>query len=429
MNRKKNIKKTLLKFLKPIKWFYPGMGVKRWLLFSFIGVILIVAGGQFFAATSSLFRSVGIIYMLSGIIIIAVGIRKILITFVTVLAPQNKGEVVDIFYQKRHLERGYKIVCLGGGTGLSTLLQGLKHYTSNITAIVTVTDDGGSSGRLMRDFDLLPPGDIRNCLVALADTEPLMSELFQYRFGEDCAFSGHSFGNIFLLAMTKVTKDFAEAVKACSKILAINGQVIPSTLKKVGLEAELEDGTKIKGETEISGRKNLSPIKKITLVPANCSATLSLLEAIAAADAVVLGPGSLYTSIIPNLLVDSLSEAINNSSAVKIYVCNVMTQKGETDDYKASDHLKAIYNNTKIKQIDFCIVNKTKISAKVAKRYAEEGAYQVLSDLYSFKNMKVKCFEGNFLDVKEYVRHNPKKLAKIVLDSISIGKSEAAEAV
>jgi uncharacterized cofD-like protein len=429
--KKKRLKVKITQLLKPFKWFYPGMGVKRWILFSSIGVILIVAGGQFLADARMSFRVVGIIYMFLGIVIIGFGLKRILRTFINVLLPQGGDGLVDIVYQKKYLEKGYRAVAIGGGTGLSTLLQGLKEYTSNITAIVTVADEGGSSGKLRREFDVLPPGDIRNCLVALADTEPLMSELFQYRFDENSAFSGHSFGNIFILAMSKVTKDFEEAVKQSSKILAIRGLVVPSTLNKVRLLAELEDGTTTVGESHITERKNLSPIKRLSLQPAYCEPTKSSLEAIGNADAIILGPGSLYTSILPNLLIDSISQAIDNSPAIRIYVCNVMTQPGETDTYKASDHLKAIYKNTKLKKIDYCVVNNANIPQELKERYARQRAYPVIGDIGSIRELGATAIEDNLITVKkiadkEYIRHNPRRLAKIILDIISIAKTEAA---
>ncbi|MFH1868969.1 MAG: gluconeogenesis factor YvcK family protein [Candidatus Omnitrophota bacterium] len=431
MDKKRKIKKKLLQLVKPLKWLYPGMGIKRWLFLCFIGIILTVAGGQFFSGPTNAFRVVGILFIFLGIIVIILGVKKVLFTFIKVLLPQREEELVDIVYQKMHLEKGYRVVTVGGGTGLSTLLQGLKQYTSNITAIVTVADEGGSSGKLREEFNVLPPGDIRNCLVALADTEPLMSELFQYRFDGNSTFSGHSFGNIFILAMSKVTSDFEEAVKQSSKILAIRGQVVPSTLKKVRLVAELEDGTTTLGEIHITERKSTSPIKKLSLDPENCEPTQSSLEAIKNADVVVLGPGSLYTSIIPNLLVKSMAEAINNSPAIKIYVCNVMTQHGETDSYNAAQHLGAILKNTGLNRIDYCIVDNSGIPNELANRYADEGAYKVSADVEGINKLGTTPIEENFIGIKkingkDYIRHNPRRLAKTIIDIISIAKTEAA---
>jgi len=431
VGKKTKFKKKLFQFLKPFKWFYPGMGVKRWLFLSFIGVIFIVAGGQFLSGPTALFRVVGIAYMFIGIVVIALGIKRVMFTFLGVILPDRQEELVDLLYQKKHLERGLKIVAIGGGTGLSALLQGLKQYSSNLTAIVTVADDGGSSGKLREDFNILPPGDIRNCLVALADTSPLMEELFQYRFEGESTLGGHSFGNIFILALSRVTKGFEEAVQAASKILAIRGCVLPSTLTKVRLVADLEDGSTTSGESNITKRKNKSPIKRLYLEPADCQPTTSAVAAIANADAIVLGPGSLYTSIMPNLLIDSIAEAINSSPAIKLYVCNVMTQPGETNGYKSSDHIKVLYANTKLKRIDYAVINNSNIPKPLEQRYMSESAYQVEADLDQIKKIGVIPIEGSFITVneienKEYLRHNPRRLAKSIIDIISIAKSEAA---
>ncbi|MBN1405218.1 MAG: YvcK family protein [Candidatus Omnitrophica bacterium] len=426
MNKRRAISK-LRNILKPFKWLYPGMKVKRWFLLSFVGIILIVAGGQFLSGPTHAFRMVGIAYMFMGIIVILVGIRKVIASFITIFLPQREEELVDIVYQKRHLSRGYKIAAIGGGTGLSVLLHGLKRYTSNISAIVTVADEGGSSGKLREEFGILPPGDIRNCLVALADKEQLMSDLFQYRFNEASPLKGHNFGNIFLLAMSRITKDFEEAVRESSKILAISGQVIPSTLEKVRLLAELEDGTKQLGEVKIS--ESVKPIKRIWLVPEECKATNSAVEAINNAEAIIFGPGSLYTSVIPNLLVEGVSEAIAKSPAIKIYICNVMTQPGETDNYTASDHIKVLLGNTKIGRIDYVIVNNATPPGVLLERYKQHQAYPVKADVENVKAFGVSVVEDNVIDARDYVRHNPNKLAKVIVDIISIAKSEAAHQI
>ena len=431
MGKKIRLKKKVSQFLKPFKWFYPGMGVKRWLTLSFIGIVLIVAGGQFLAGPTTLFRAVGILYMFLGIVIIAFGMKQIIFTFIGVVLPEREEELVDLVYQKKHLERGFKIVTIGGGTGLSTLLQGLKQYTSNLTAVVTVADEGGSSGKLRQDFDILPPGDIRNCLVALADTSPLMEDLFQYRFEGESAFSGHSFGNIFILALSRVTEGFEQAVQAASKILAICGRVVPASLNKIRLVAELEDGSIALGEENITKRNNKSPIKRLSLQPLHCEPTVSAIQALKDADAIILGPGSLYTSIIPNLLIGLVSETINNSSAVKIYVCNVMTQPGESDHYKVIDHIKALYGNTQLRSIDYVVINNSTISKALAERYAAQGSYQVKASACDIKKMGIAPVEDSFTAVgeqekKEHLRHNPRRLATAIMDIISIAKTEAA---
>ena len=352
-----------------------------------------------------------------GILSVITGVKRIIKSFVTILLPQHMDTLVDKVYQKRILERGPRIVVIGGGTGLSTLLHGLKEYTSNITAIVTVADDGGSSGRLREDFDVLPPGDIRNCLVALADAEPLMGKLFQFRFGEGTELSGHSFGNLFITAMSKVAGNFDAAIKESSKVLAIRGSVLPSTLEKVTLMAKHEDGSETVGESQIPKAK--SPIRRIFLRPVNCRPTDEAVEAIKRADAIVLGPGSLYTSIMPNLLVGKIYQEILSSKALKMYVCNVMTQKGETDDYKASDHLKAIIEHTTPGIVEYCIMNTAKIPPEILKKYKDEEAYPVVPDSENLKKMKCKVIEAHIVTIRDYVRHDAVKLAKIIVDLVT----------
>lgn len=357
------------------------------------------------------------VIIITGILSVITGVKRIIKSFVTILLPQREDELVDKIYQRRILERGPKIVVIGGGTGLSTLLHGLKEYTSNITAIVTVADDGGSSGRLRQDFDILPPGDIRNCLVALADAEPLMGKLFQFRFSEGTEFSGHSFGNLFITAMSKVTGDFDAAIKESSKVLAIRGRVVPSTLDKVTLTAEHLDGSETVGESQIP--KANSPVKRIYLRPANCKPTDEAIDAIKRADAIILGPGSLYTSIMPNLLVGRIYQEIISSKAIKIYVCNVMTQKGETDDYKASDHLKVIITHTAPGVVEYCIVNTGKIPDDMLEKYKGEESCPVIPDSENIKKMKCKAIEAHIISATDYVRHDPSKLAKIIIDLVT----------
>lgn len=407
-----------MKILKAFKWLYPGMRVKRWSLLAVLGVILVSMGFVMViseqAQKSKTFAAVIIII---GIIMIITGIKRIIKSFVTILLPQREDELVDKLYQKLILEKGPKVVVVGGGTGLAMLLHGLKEHTSNITAIVTVADDGGSSGRLRSDMDVLPPGDIRNCLVALADAEPLMGRLFQFRFGEGTELKGHSFGNLFITAMSKVTGDFDAAIKESSKVLAIRGSVVPSTLDKVTLVAQHADGTESVGESQIP--KALKPVKRIYLRPEKTRATQEAVEAIRKADAIVLGPGSLYTSIIPNLLVDRIHKEIISSKAVKLYVCNVMTQKGETDGYKASDHLRAIIDHTAAGIVDYCVVNTARIPDEILKRYEEEGARPVAADTENLKKMKCRTIEAHIVRIKDYARHDSGKLTRIIIDLIA----------
>ncbi|MFH1380906.1 MAG: gluconeogenesis factor YvcK family protein [Candidatus Omnitrophota bacterium] len=403
--------------MRKLKWLYPGMFVKRWIFLMALGIIFIAMGfamvisektpeSKTFAAT---------IVILGGLIVIT-GVSRIIKSFVVVFSPQSGKELVEKVYQRRILEKGPRIVTIGGGTGLSTLLQGLKEYTSNITAVVTVADDGGSSGRLRVEFNVLPPGDIRNCLVGLADAGPLMEKLFQFRFDTGNSLKGHNFGNLFITAMSKVTGDFEAAVEASSKILAIRGSVVPATLAKVVLRAQHEDGTETLGESNIP--KNPSPIKKMYISPAECKPTKAALEAIKRAHAIVLGPGSLYTSVMPNLIIKGMYEAIKNSKAMKIYVCNVMTQAGETDGYTASDHIKAIIEHTGSGIIDYCMINTEKIPLGLLEKYKSERAYPVAADKEAIEELGCKAVEANVINTKNLVRHNSEKLAKIIVDLI-----------
>ncbi|MBF0570254.1 MAG: YvcK family protein [Candidatus Omnitrophica bacterium] len=400
------------------KWLYPGIKVKRWMFASLFGV-LIVGVGAVFAVYPYPFVSVfGIIIILCGILFIVLGMGKMIISLITLFLPKRERDIVDILYQRRFLERGPKIVAIGGGHGLSHLLLGLKEYTANLTAIVTVADSGGSSGRLRQEFNIVAPGDIRNCLVALADAPALMGELFQYRFAEGDGLKGHNFGNLFLTAMVQITKgDFKKAVEESSKVLAIRGKVIPSTVHNVHLVAEYIDGTKTKGEAKIP-QTNV-PIKRLSLTPVDAKPTEDALTAIAQADIIVMGPGSLYTSILPNLIIKGVAEAIAASSAYKIYVCNVMTQLGETGGFSASDHLRVLLEHTEPRLVDACLINDAVVSNEEAlNRYRNENAYPVAADVDRIKAMGVKVISTDLLSVADYVRHDSKKLTQALIKLI-----------
>ncbi|MBU1913447.1 MAG: YvcK family protein [Candidatus Omnitrophica bacterium] len=401
--------------MRRLKWLYPGMKIKRWIFTSGTGVLLVAIGSivlilKKFPGS----KTIGVTVIILGALIIIYGMKRMLKSFVAVFLPQREKELVNIMYHYSQLEKGPKVVVIGGGTGLSTILHGLKEQTSNITAIVTVADDGGSSGRLREQFGILPPGDIRNCLVALADAEPLMRELFQFRFGSESELSGHSFGNLFITAMCKVTGDFEKAIKESSKVLAIRGRVIPSTFEKVKLVAEYQNGQKTVGETKIV--KQNAPIKRVYLDPANCKASKESFEAIAEADIIVLGPGSLYTSVIPNLLVEGMAEKIAQSKAPKVYVCNVMTQSGESDNYTAFDHMSALISHTRPDILNYCIVNAGKVPKELLKKYEEEGAYPVVADSDKIIENGYNVIEGDVVNTQNYVRHDAKKLSKVIID-------------
>lgn len=405
--------------MRVLKWLYPGMKVKRWILLSALGIILVVLGtiegvAEFKKQTVPV---IGSTLLFFGVILIFSGVKKMVKSFVAIFVPVHKEkELVDIVYKKRQLSRGPKIVVIGGGTGLSVLLHGLKAYTSNLTAIVTVSDDGGSSGRLRQQFNILPPGDIRNCLVALADAEPLMRDLFQFRFQEGTELSGHNFGNLFITVMTELVGDFDKAIKESSKVLAIRGQVIPSTLKRISLVAKHSNGAKTYGETKIS--KSTSPIRRVHLVPENCLPTDDALEAIANAEAIVLGPGSLYTSVLPNLLVKNIPDAIESSQAIKLYICNCMTQSGETDNYTAADHLRAIHEHCGKRIVDYCMVNTGKIPEEFLQKYKMENAAPVIPDIAEIKKMGVNVIADDVISMQDHVRHNSEKIAKSIISLV-----------
>jgi uncharacterized cofD-like protein len=305
-------------------------------------------------------------------------------------------------------------VAIGGGTGLSTLLHGLKEHTDHNSAIVTVADDGGSSGKLRQQFDILPPGDIRNCLVALADAEPTMHKLFQFRFGQDSEFAGHNFGNLFITVMTQLTGDFEQAIKESSKVLAIRGQVIPSTLSKVTLVAQHKDGSETQGEAKIP--QAAKPIDRVYLNPYENSATPEAVRVINDADMIILGPGSLYTSIIPNLLIKEITQAIVNSKALKFYICNIMTQRGETDQFNASDHLRVLIAHSHPRLIDYLVLNIGQIPEDILDKYRNEDCFFVSADIDNIRGLGYRVIADNFVSINNgLVRHNDVKLAQEII--------------
>jgi uncharacterized cofD-like protein len=332
--------------------------------------------------------------------------------------------------------RPVRIVALGGGTGLSMVLRGLKDYVefrahrrsgspkaksthqlrpiSDLVAVVTVTDDGGSSGRLRREYSVLPPGDIRNCMVALSKDEHLLGKLFQYRFPAGRGLAGHSFGNLFVTALTNVTGDFAEAVRVSSRVLAIRGRIYPSTAQNVTLEAELEDGAIVKGETNIS--RSRQRIVRVRLVPRRVKPLPEVLAAIREADLILVGPGSLYTSIIPNLLVEKVTDAIHKSRATCVYIANLMTQPGETQHYSVADHVNAIYEHSRKGLFDFVVINRSIIPARLLRRYKAEGAEPVQSSPAELKRMGIRYITGDLLRHNRVVRHDQNKLTQLLME-------------
>jgi uncharacterized cofD-like protein len=319
-----------------------------------------------------------------------------------------------------------KVVSIGGGTGLSALLRGLKHHVhertrparfkpaiSRLTAVVTVTDEGGSSGRLRSEFGILPPGDIRNCLVALAEDEELFTRVFSYRFSNGRGLRGHSLGNLLLTALTHLTNDFALAVKVSSEVLAIRGEIYPSTLADVRLRARLQDGRTVAGESRITGTR--VPIERLEIVPARCRPLPETLAALLEADLITIGPGSLYTSLIPNLLVHGIPQVIALSRARKVYICNLMTQPGETSHYTAADHLKALNDHAGCRLFDYLVLNNRPLSPRLARKYGAQRAEPVANDLARIRSLGAKPILAKLLEEDKLARHDPRRLAKLVL--------------
>lgn len=424
------------------KWLAPGLSVKRWLLISAGGVVLASLGLAIWIKLTPIFKAIqliqdvlgtianilpsyisGPLVLLFGLLLIFWGQSRTVGSITDVLRTEGDEELIDVLLAHRRLHRGPKIVAIGGGTGLSTLLRGLKAYSANITAIVTVADDGGSSGRLRREIGVLPPGDIRNCLAALADEEKLLTELFQYRFRAGDGLTGHSFGNLFLTAMSEITGDLERAIAASSQVLAVRGQVLPATLSDVRLWAELADGRRIEGESNIT--KALGSILKIGCTPANPPALPKVLQAIQDADYIIIGPGSLYTSVIPNLLVPEIASAIAarckggaTPPVPCIYVCNIMTQPGETQGYTVSDHIRAIDAACGQRLFSGVLVHKKAPSARSLIRYAQENSHPVFLDREAISHLGRRIVLANVMDEDEetgLVRHNPQRLAGVLL--------------
>jgi uncharacterized cofD-like protein len=417
------------------KWLSPGLLIKRWLFISVTGVLLTLLGLAIWVKLTPIYRLIDLISELleaiakilpsqiSGPIALALGLflvfwgqSRTVGSITDALQPEGDLELVDLLLAHRRLNRGPKIVAIGGGTGLSTLIRGLKQYSANITAIVTVADDGGSSGRLRREIGVLPPGDIRNCVAALADEEKLLTELFQYRFQAGDGLTGHSFGNLFLTAMTEITGDLERAIAASSKVLAIRGRVLPATLSDVRLWAELTDGRLIEGESNIT--KAGGQIRHMGCLPAEPPALPSAIRAIEEADYIIIGPGSLYTSVMPNLLVPEIREAIALAKAPRVYICNIMTQPGETQSYTVADHIQAIDRICGKRLFDAVLVQRKSPSAESLSCYAQEGSHPVFLDREDVLKLGRRVIMANVMDEdteKGRVRHDPSRLARVLL--------------
>lgn len=356
-----------------LRWLSPGIEVKRWLVILGLGVAVVGLGigyvlrdiydyytfpeWVYYATLQFLPRWVrAVLFLAGGVGLIGLGLYKLNRSLLSALHIDYSGtQLLDHLHRRRYLKRGPRVVAIGGGTGLSTLLRGLKNYTGQITAVVTVADDGGSSGRLRAELGILPPGDIRNCITALATAEPLMTRLFEYRFKNGGGLEGHSFGNLFIAALAEVTGSFEKAVLESGRVLAVQGQVLPATLENIQLCAELETGEVIRGESKIP--KHQGRIRRVFLTPPDPPAYPAAVEAILDADLVVLGPGSLYTSVLPNLMVSGIREALRATRALRVYVCNVATQKGETDNFTVADHVRTLVDQAGSDIVDYVLAN------------------------------------------------------------------------
>lgn len=408
-----------------LKWFYPGMHIKRWLVLLLFGIALMGLGiayvlkeaylqaelpGIFYYLTLQFVPrwGRGLLFITASMSTVAVAVWKLneSLLYAFVRPDHRDGNMAEAIYNKRFLSRGPKVVAIGGGTGLSTLLRGLKDYTSNLTAIVTVADDGGSTGRLRSEFGVVAPGDLRQCIAALAEAEPLMSRLFQYRFTEGSGLEGHSFGNLFIVAMAEVTGNFETAIHEASRVLNVRGTILPSTLEDVTLSARTNDNEVVHGEHNISERGG--SIKELFLNPASAEAHPDAVRAILEADLIVIGPGSLYTSVLPNLLVAGIQKALFATTATRIFVCNVATQHGETDGFTVADHLETIERHTG-KGLFHGVLANNNIAPALPEAWQSEAVPITNDELRAFPGLRLT--EADVVAEENRYRHDPVKLA------------------
>lgn len=414
---------------KDVGWLIPGLNVKRWLFLIFLGSVLMVLGFLIIFDIRPIYQTMelirkaalilpteilAVVVIFIGAIVFFSGWKKTTLSIMDIDSSKSGSTLLERLYRRSKLNKGAKVVAIGGGTGLSMLLRGIKKYTNNITAVVTVGDDGGSSGRLREDMGILPPGDIRNCIAALADDDDLITELFQYRFKKGEGLEGHSFGNLFLTALCAITGNMVKAVKESSNVLNIRGVVLPATLDDMKLAAEFEDGTIIHGESNIPEAHK--QIKRLFTQPANCQALPEVLEAILHADLIILGPGSLYTSVIPNLLVSGIVEAIDKSFAKKIYVCNIMTQPGETDNYSVASHVNALISHAKGKKIIDAVLVNDSLPDNISEGYAKTGSIPVRLDMENIAPIGIEVVSQKLIQENKQglVRHSSNRVARAV---------------
>ena len=420
--------KKHIKMPKEVFWLIPGLQIKRWFFMIVVGTIFATIGLCilldlqpilfFFNLIQKVANKVpseliAFAFMLVGGVIFLEGWQNSSFSLLNLNGERDKQTLLEELYRRRKLNNGPKIVAIGGGTGLSTLLKGIKKITNNITAVVTVGDDGGSSGRLRQELGVLPPGDIRNCIAALASDEDLMTQLMQYRFKNGEGLEGHSFGNLFLTALCGITGDMFRAVRATSNVLSIRGRVLPSTLDDMRLVAQMEDGSIVHGESLIPEAKK--KIKRLYCEPANCKALDDVIEAIKQADLIILGPGSLYTSVIPNLLIDEISKAISKSTAKKLYVCNIMTQPGETDKFTVSDHVRTIMEHAKYPNVIDTVMVNNFLPQSLIDTYKAAKAEPVILDKEALDKLGVKVEKSRFTENNQkLIRHSSYKLARAI---------------
>ena len=421
--------KDNVKVTKDVGWLIPGLNVKRWLFLIFLGSVLIVLGFliladirpvylimEFIRKAAMILPSniLAVAFVILGAGIFFKGWQKTTLSIMDMDSRKGNNSLLERLYRRSKLNKGAKIVAIGGGTGLSMLLKGIKKYTNNITAVVTVGDDGGSSGRLREEMGVLPPGDIRNCIAALADDEDLITKLFQYRFKTGEGLEGHSFGNLFLTALCAITGNMVRAVKESSNVLNIRGVVLPATLDDMKLAAEFEDGRIVQGESNIPEAHG--KIKRLFTEPAVCRALPEVIAAIHDADLIILGPGSLYTSVIPNLLVAGIAEAINESHARKIYVCNIMTQPGETDNYSVASHVNALISHAGGRKIINAVLVNNSLPDNISEGYAKNGSIPVRLDMENLAPTGVSVVSQKLIQENKegLVRHSSHRVARAV---------------
>lgn len=407
------------------KWLISGLGIKRWIFLLSVSVFML---GACFVRIYGGAGGNGIEYYAAMAVFLALtafALAKITLFVEKIIKIAQSGHLDDYFDGikiKRRPSEPPAIVMIGGGTGLSTMLRGIREYSGNsknLVAIVTVADDGGSSGRLREEMNILPPGDIRNCLIALSTEEPLLTKLFQYRFKDSTRLSGHSFGNLFIAALTDVTGDFLKAVQESSKILAVSGKVLPSTDVALSLRAVYEDGSVVNGESQIAYNAMNKKISRIEIEPGDARALPEAVAEIEKARVIIIGPGSLYTSLMPNLLIEDIRNAVKKSDALKVYICNVMTQPGETDNYSACDHLKAITSILGERSIDYIVVSDvTNASEELLAKYKAARAEPVRIDIEKIAALGVRVVRADLSAASDFLRHDPDKLARCVLDIV-----------